>query len=416
MNIKERLNHPMIKNFLYLALLQGVNYILPLISYPYLFRTLGVERWGLVSFGYAFMYYFVTLTDFGFNLSGTKYISQNRDNLSRINSFLNSAMICRAVLLLLSFIILLTISLSFNELRLDTSFYLLYFGVVLGNMLVPVWFFQGMEQMKYMTLFNLLSKGLSIIPFFIFVHKPEDYIYVPVFYSFGFIMAGAISLYFVCWKMGMSWFIPPVSAITKAFKDSATYFMSRVSLDLFSTSNSLVIKLVLGNTACGYYSAAEKLYKAYNSLLMPFVGVLFPHIAKVKDAKFFKKVYFRVTSINVFVIAVVWILAEYIIYLVYGNTEIEVLNVFRILILACFVSIPSMLLGYPFLAAMGHPKYTNWTMVLTSITHISLLIILFIFGKLSLTSVACMVVFSETSLFIYRRIGVLKFGLFKKDF
>ena len=406
----------MVKNFLYLALFQGVNYILPLISYPYLLRALGVERWGLVSFGYAFMQYFVTLTDFGFNLSGTKYISQNRDDLGKINRFLNSVMLVRITLSLLSFIILLAISLFVNKFRLDISFYLLYFGVVLGNMMMPVWFFQGMEQMKYMTLFNLLSKGLSIIPFFIFVHKPEDYIYVPVFYSFGFIIAGGISLYLVYKKMGMSWFITPISEIIKVFKDSATYFLSRVSLDLFSTSNLFVIGLVLGNTAAGFYSAAEKLYKAYNALLMPFVGVLFPHIAKVKDTKFFKKVYFRVTSVNVFVIAAVWILAEYIIYFVYGNTDIEVLNIFRIMVLACLATIPSMLLGYPFLAAMGHPKYTNWTMVLTSITHITILIILFIFGKLSLTIVACMVVFSEISLFIYRRIGVSKFGLFKKDF
>ena len=53
----------MVINFISLALLQGVNYLLPLLSFPFLFRVLGVERWGLVTFGYALMQYFIMFTD-----------------------------------------------------------------------------------------------------------------------------------------------------------------------------------------------------------------------------------------------------------------------------------------------------------------------------------------------------------------
>ena len=55
MNIKGKLDNPMVTNFISLVLLQGVNYLLPLISFPFLFRILGVERYGLVTFGYALM-------------------------------------------------------------------------------------------------------------------------------------------------------------------------------------------------------------------------------------------------------------------------------------------------------------------------------------------------------------------------
>ena len=80
MAIKQKLKSPMAVNFISLVLLQGVNYLLPLISFPFLFRVLGVERWGLVTFGYSLMQYFVMFTDFGFNLSATKYISQHRSD------------------------------------------------------------------------------------------------------------------------------------------------------------------------------------------------------------------------------------------------------------------------------------------------------------------------------------------------
>lgn len=403
----------MVTNFFFLVLLQGVNYLLPLLSFPYLFRVLGVEKWGLVSFGYALIQYFVMLTDFGFNLSGTKFISENRNNTETINRYLNAAMLGRFLLSLLSLMILMILTISFSRFRDESVFYILYFGIVLGNVMFPMWFFQGMETMKYMTLFNILSKALSIIPFFLFVHKPEDYILVPVFYSFGFLIAGFISLFLIYKKMGMKWFIPKVEEIKSALLDSSTYFLSRLSTSLFTTSNSFIIGIFLGNTAVGYYSAAEKLYQAYNQLLLPFSGVLFPHIAKSKNTVFFKKVYRIISYSNILCVIIAIALSGYIIQIVYGEVVPESLSVFRTLLLACFATIPGMLLGYPFLAAMGHPKFTNLTLMIISFVHISGLFILAIFDVLNITSVAGMVVFSEALLFLIRRGGVHKFGLFK---
>lgn len=413
MKVKKTLKKPIVTNFFFLVLLQGVNYLLPLLSFPYLFRVLGIEKWGAVTFGYAFIQYFVMLTDFGFNLSGTKYISEHRNSPTTINQYLNAAMIGRLCLALFSLAILIILTVTFSKFRDEALFYILYFGIVIGNVMFPMWFFQGMETMKYMTLFNILSKALSIIPFFLFVHEPNDYILVPLFYSFGFIMAGFISLFIIYKKMGMIWFLPKTKLIISALIDSSTYFLSRLSTSLFTTSNTFIIGLFLGNTAAGYYSAAEKLYQAYNQLLLPFSGVLFPHIAKSKDTSFFKKIYYRISFSNIVCVILAITLSSYIIQIVYGEIVPESLSVFKTLLLACFVTIPSMLLGYPFLAAMGHPKFTNLTLMIVSFVHICGLLILTIFGLLNVTAVSGMVVFSETLLFFIRRAGVYKFGLFK---
>lgn len=413
MGIKSKLKSPMAVNFISLALLQGINYLLPLLSFPFLFRTLGVERWGLVTFGYSLMQYFVMFTDFGFNLSATKYISEHRNNLSQINTYLNSAMIGRFILCGISFLILLGLLLCFDKFKIESTFYLLYFGIIIGNVMFPMWFFQGMENMKYITVFNIVAKSLSFIPFFIFIRTPENYIYVPVCYSVGYIIAGFISIYIIYFKMNMKWYITSTDQIKYALKDSSTFFLSRVSTSLFTTSNSFILGLVCGNTAVGYYSAAEKLYQAYNQLLLPFTGVLFPHIAKSRNVTFFKRVFYRITTANLFCVILANILANFILQIVYGTTDPNIIVIFRILIFACFVTIPSMLLGYPFLAAMGHPLYTNWTVVLTSLLHITGLLFLYIFKILEPTTVAIMVVISETLLISLRIKGVRKFQLFK---
>lgn len=400
-------------NFISLVLLQGVNYLLPLLSFPFLFRVLGVERWGLVTFGYSLMQYFVMFTDFGFNLSATKYISEHRNDLRKINSYLNSAMIGRFILCGISLAILLVLISCFDKFKMEATFYLLYFGIILGNVMFPMWFFQGMENMKYITVFNIVAKSLSFIPFFIFIREPQDYIYVPICYSVGFILAGFVSLFIVYFKMGMSCYLPPIRQIGNSLKDSSAYFLARASTSLFTTSNSFLLGLVCGNTMVGYYSAAEKLYQAYNQLLTPFTGVLFPHIAKSRDVSFFKKIFYRITFSNIFCVTAVLLLSTYVLKIVYGTADPNILEIFRILVTACFVTIPSMLLGYPFLAAMGHPLYTNYTVMTTSVVHITGLAALYVCGAITPVTVAMMVVLSETLLILFRIWGVRKFRLFQ---
>ncbi|WP_151801044.1 oligosaccharide flippase family protein, partial [Acinetobacter bereziniae] len=145
-----------IRNFFSLATLQGLNYILPLLTLPYLVRVLGAEKFGILAFSTAIIGYFIVLVDYGFNFTATREISLNRDNNEKLNEIFNSVMIIKFILFLISLIIMTFLIVFFEKFNVDPWLYYLTFGTVFGQILFPVWFFQGIEQMKYITIINII--------------------------------------------------------------------------------------------------------------------------------------------------------------------------------------------------------------------------------------------------------------------
>jgi PST family polysaccharide transporter len=68
-------------------------------------------------------------------------------------------------------------------------------------------------------------------------------------------------------------------------------------------------------------------------------------------------------------------------------------------------------MGYPFLAAMGHAKYTNLTLIGASIMHVVGLAGLYFMGMLNIYTVAGMVVVTEMTVCALRIGGVVKYKL-----
>src|SRR5690554_5063636 len=184
-------------NFLSLSGLQVFTYILPLITLPYLVRVLGVEKYGLVMFAQSFIMFFNILVDYGFNLSATREVSVNRDNKEKITEIFSSVMTIKLLLLTVSLLFLTIIVFSFERFYADKELYFITFTLVLGQALFPIWYFQGLERMKYITLINVFSRIIFTAAIFIFIHEESDYILVPLLNGLGVITGSFYALYLI---------------------------------------------------------------------------------------------------------------------------------------------------------------------------------------------------------------------------
>lgn len=407
--LKDEASRRLLDNFASLTLLQGLQYILPLLTVPYLVRVIGPEKYGLIAFASAFVFYFKMLTDYGFNQSATREIAINRDNQAKVAELFSCVWILQNLLTLVSFVLLCFIVFytSFSQ---DWVIYFFAFGQVVGNSLTPWWFFLGMERMRYVTILNVVSSIIFTLSIFLFIRQASDYLYVPLITSVGSITAGVISLWIVFRDFKLKPILPGIRPIFNAFRDSTQFFLSRASVSVYTTSNTFFLGLFTNPLTVGYYTAAQAVYTAAQGLYQPLVTVLYPHMSKTANKPFFKNVFKTSVLLNAFFCALLFIFSRQIIVIIFGSNFLESIVVLRIFALALFVVVPSILLGYPFLAALGQAKYANGSVIVGSLFHLTALLVIsqtFI----SAPAVALLVVATESIVLVMRVWGVKRHKL-----
>ena len=403
-------------NFFSLSVLQIFSYILPLLTLPYLVRVLGVETFGLVSFATAFIAFFNIIVDYGFNLSATREISVHRENKDKITEIYSSVLAIKFILIFVSLIILSFIVFTFEKFSSHSMLYFITFISVIGQALFPIWYFQGMERMKYITIINISSKVVFTIAIFVFVQKENDYLIVPLLSGLGVLLGSLYALYIVKKDFNQSFVWQNIETMKFYFKDSSQFFLSRVSVSIYTSANAFVLGLFTNNTMVGYYSIAEKLYMAIQSLYGPITQALYPYVAKEKNIKLFKKIFYSVVGLNILGVIFLYFFGEYIFALLFTK-EIgtESISVFKIFLVANLIVVPSILIGYPFLGALGFSKYANKSVINGSIVHLLGLVSLILTDNITIYNVAFMIIITELLVLGQRTFWIKENKLWQKQ-
>lgn len=271
-------------NFLYLSILNALNVLLPLITLPYLMRTVGKANYGIYSYVYMILQYVILFATYGFNFSATKQISQYRNDKEKVNVIYNSVIASKLIIGVSSIILILIFSRFVFKDEQAPIMFLFGIGMVAGDILTPVWLFQGMERMKYMTLVNASSKILFTILVFVVIQKADDYYLLILLNSAGYIFAGLMSLFLASRQFGMHLRLASISDIKFQLREGAAVFGSTFGMNLYRNANIIILKQFAPNEVVGLYAAAEKVIKGFQSIVSPAAQAIFPHLSlKFKD-------------------------------------------------------------------------------------------------------------------------------------
>lgn len=269
-----------ISNFSYLSILQIGSYVLPILTYPYLARVIGVEGFGKIAFAMSIVVYFTTITDWGYNFSATRDVARNRDNLDSISKIYSVVTLSKLFLLLVSAIIMAILIFFVPQLREDFLVYILSFSIVIGQTIFPEWLFQGLENMKFIVILNLISKLLFTFLIFIFIKSPNDYVLQPLFAGCGYMLSGVISLCFIHKKMKLRFKILNYKEICESIKNSFDVFLNNLMPNLYTSVSVLILGFWGGSVANGILDGASKFYSICTQFLSVMSRAFFPFLSR----------------------------------------------------------------------------------------------------------------------------------------
>ena len=414
-------NRKITSNFLALSVLQGANFLLPLLTFPYLVRVLGVDKFGLVMFAQAFMVYFTMLAEYGFNLSGTREISTHRNNHTRVVQIFSSIMLARLILILVGFIAMNIIVFSFEKFAQNWLLYYATYGMVVGTALFPVWFFQGVEKMKYISILSLVAKSIFTISIFIFVNETSDYIYVPLINALGYIVVGIISLFIIQKDFHVAIQIQPLKRIKIQFLRGWNIFISKISINLYTATNTFILGVFTNETTVGYYAIAEKVVRIVTSLFAPFYQAIYPYIvALVKKSKksskqFINKVFFYTFFISLFIWTVLYVFSGTLFNIIFGSHVAVSIELFKILSPLIVILPVAYLLFNVVLLSYKMDKYFSKIYMAGGVLNILFLVLFFLISNNKALAVSYALLLSETIITLFAIKLLVKHNILWKE-
>lgn len=264
------------KNFIYNAILTMSGYIFPLMVYPYVSRVLGVANIGACNFVDSIVEYFTILSMMGMNTIGIREIAKCKNDQQKLDNVF-SQLFSLNTLTTITAIIILIIATNIVP-KFAPYKDLLYIGVgkLFFNYMLINWFFQGLENFKYIAARTIFVKILFVISVFLFVKTETD---VKLYY---FLVAltwagnGIINFIYAKKYVSFNFTLKINKAIIGSFFILGVYWFMN---SMYTTLNVAFLGFATNDIEIGYYTTANKLLTVIMTMFTALTSVMVPRVS-----------------------------------------------------------------------------------------------------------------------------------------
>jgi O-antigen/teichoic acid export membrane protein len=267
-----------IKNFVIYGIGQVVNLVSPLLVMPYLVAICEKEGLGKIGVGFSFALIFIVLVDYGSYINGTKEISINRNNLEIIKRKIVSIYVMKlfliVILLFLAFLLINFVP-FFNK---EQAVFFFSFSYVIGQLINPTWIFQGLENYKWISFMNIISKVIYVASVFIFIRKKEDYMYVNAYLGLGLIISSVIGLISLIKQYDLRFYKSVAKDAVLLLREEFSLTFSQLFLSFYQYLPIMIISYVGGNGMAGQYRIIDQIIMTFRTYLQMFFNFTYAEV------------------------------------------------------------------------------------------------------------------------------------------
>ena len=268
----------------------GTQMLFPLITFPYVCRVIEADGIGQINFFQSIISYISLFTCLGIPMYAIREIARDRSDVVQMNRTAMEILLLHSMLTLVGYAIVAILCLTVPQIQVNIPLFLILSLTIFFTAIGCEWFYQGIEDFKYITIRGLIIKTVSVVLLFIFVKSKTDLLYYGCYTVFG-VLGGNIFNFFRLRKyIHRENIIFSELHIKRHIKPVLKVFSFSVVTSIYLQLNTVLLGFLKNALAVGYFAAATKVMQmllmmssCLGSVMMPRASHL---IAENKEDEF----------------------------------------------------------------------------------------------------------------------------------
>lgn len=268
----------------------GTQMLFPLITFPYVCRVIEADGIGQINFFQSIISYISLFTCLGIPMYAIREIARNRSDVVQMNRTAMEILLLHSMLTLVGYAIVAILCLTVPQIQVNIPLFLILSLTIFFTAIGCEWFYQGIEDFKYITIRGLIIKTVSVVLLFIFVKSKTDLLYYGCYTVFG-VLGGNIFNFFRLRKyIHRENIIFSELHIKRHIKPVLKVFSFSVVTSIYLQLNTVLLGFLKNALVVGYFAAATKVMQMLLTMSVCLGSVMMPRashlIAENKEAEF----------------------------------------------------------------------------------------------------------------------------------
>lgn len=259
--------------------------VFPLITFPYVSRTLGVEAYGKVNFSTSILSYISLLAGLGVSGYAIREGARIRDDRERFERFADEVFSINVVSTLISYVVLAVLVLFWSKL----DAYRALIGILSVNILLTTlgtdWINTIYEDFLYLTVRYMICQTIAVAATLLFVKGPEDVALYAVCSNMGMMLANTSNLFYIRKKLGIRLKLTWKMNVRRHLRPIMLLFGNMISSMIYLYSDTTMLGVFIGDAAVGFYTVSSRIYFLIKQLINAVSGVLVPRLCHDLESK-----------------------------------------------------------------------------------------------------------------------------------
>lgn len=273
-----------LQNLLIYGFGQGFNLVTPLLVVPFVVSVCSEAGYGKISIAMALSFFLIVFVDYGSDIVGVKQAAVSRHDRDALEGIFVKTFWAKIALFGLvagvGSLLFVTIPYFAAEKRL----FFFSLAIVAGQAINPTWFLQGVEEFKWITAINVISKTLFLVAVFAFVRAPGDYVLHNLFWGVGMCVAHGIATLFLvrryrCSLANVTW-----SDVTLLIRGNFSIFTSQLFVSMQMYAPVMLIGFFGGNHMAGQYKIVDQVIVIFKTYILLFFNYAYPRVCYLLES------------------------------------------------------------------------------------------------------------------------------------